>query len=79
MVFNCQKHKSLQRQYIAEIPRGKLRKLLGILCLTHHVNFPIPLLIKKSSYHYIIGRLVQGSSGLFVRSFPPYAVKAAEE
>jgi len=27
MVFTCKKHKSLQSQYVAEILRGKLRKL----------------------------------------------------
>jgi len=29
MVFTCQRHKSLQSQYVANIPRGKLRKLLS--------------------------------------------------
>ena len=27
MVFTCQKHKSLESEYIVEIPCGKLRKL----------------------------------------------------
>ena len=79
MLCTFKKHKWLQSQYVAEMLRAKLRKLIRILCLTHNDNFPIPLLTKKEflSLHY--GRLVQGPCGLFVRSFLSYVVKAAKK
>ena len=79
MLCTFKKHKWLQSQYVAEMLRAKLRKLIGILCLTHNDNFPIPLLTKKDflSVHY--SRLVQGPCGLFFMRFLPYAVKAAKK